>query len=150
MDLDDEAKLKRFIIRVIVTTLSILTILFFVKIWFVNNKSNSSRFKQNAPLSITPLSISLNDVTKYYGKYVVVEGKITKTHNSGKACFLNFVEGYKRYFTAVIFASSFSRFPPNPENYYLNKIVRVTGTIKEYKGSPEIILNSKEYIEVVK
>ncbi|MFH1825167.1 MAG: hypothetical protein ABH873_08110 [Candidatus Firestonebacteria bacterium] len=142
MDLDEGAKLKRFIIRVVVTTLAILIILFFVKIWFFNNKAKTPDFKQQAPISI-----SLNDVTKYYGKYVIVEGKITKTYNSGKACFLNFNVNYRRYLTAVIFASSFSQFPPNPENYYLNKTVKVVGTIKEYQGSPEIILNNKEQIE---
>jgi len=144
VNLDDREKIKRFIIRIIVTTLAILVILFFIKIWFVDNKSNYTSFKQN-----TPLFISLNEVTKHYGKYVIVEGKITKTYNSGKACFLNFDENYKRYLTAVIFASSFPVFPPNPENYYLNKKVRIVGVIKEYQGSPEIILNTKDQIEII-
>lgn len=85
----------------------------------------------------------------YYGEHATVEGMIVATFNSGKACFLNFHPDYKKYFTAVIFASAFSRFPSNPEDFYYGKKVRVTGTIKEYKGKPEIILNDPSQIEVV-
>ncbi|MHA1285651.1 MAG: thermonuclease family protein, partial [Promethearchaeota archaeon] len=66
------------------------------------------------------------------------------------ACFLNFHKNWKRYFTAVIFASDFHKFPPNPEDYYLNKGVKVYGLIKEYQGKPEIILKSPEQIKVIK
>ena len=94
--------------------------------------------------------ISWREAGKYYGQDVTVEGKIVKTYNSGKACFLNFHPDYKRYFTAVIFRSAFDRFPKCPENHYNNKKVRVTGTIKEYNGSPEIILNSPSQIKIIK
>ncbi|MBA7712121.1 hypothetical protein ES703_121091 [subsurface metagenome] len=90
-----------------------------------------------------------DEADKYYGQTVTVTGKIAATHNSGKACFLNFHQNWKRYFTAVIFASDFHKFPPNPENYYLNKEVKVTGFIKEYKGKPEIILKDPSQIVIV-
>ncbi len=93
--------------------------------------------------------ISWKDADKYIGRYVTVEGKIVRTYNSGKACFLNFHPDYKRYFTAVIFKSDFDKFPENPEEYYKDKKVQVIGTIKEYKGSPEIILNSPSQIRVL-
>jgi len=94
--------------------------------------------------------ISWKDAHKYYGQYVTVEGKIVGTYNSGKVCFLNFNSNWKEGFTAVIFASDFYKFPPQPEEYYKNKTVRVTGTIKEYKGKPEIILKDPSQIEIVK
>ncbi|MCK5305708.1 MAG: OB-fold nucleic acid binding domain-containing protein [Candidatus Omnitrophica bacterium] len=94
--------------------------------------------------------IGWRDAGKYYGQNVTIEGKIVKTYNSGKACFLNFHPDYKRYFTAVIFRSAFDRFPECPENHCKNKKVRVTGTIKEYNGSPEIILNSPSQIKIIK
>lgn len=94
--------------------------------------------------------ISWQEAGKYTGEYLIVEGKVVRSYNSGKACFLNFHPDYKRYFTAVIFASDFSKFPDRPEKHYLNKKVRVSGTIKEYNGAPEIILNSPEQIKIIK
>ena len=152
MDPYSKDQLKIFIIRVSVTTASIILILFLTKTWFfttnniryVNKESQATGLKQE-----TLLNISLKDTSKNIGNYVTVKGKITKSHNSGKACFLNFTEGYTRYLTAVIFASSFNQFPSNPEQYYLNKTVNVIGTIKEYEGSPEIILNHQDQIQIV-
>jgi DNA/RNA endonuclease YhcR with UshA esterase domain len=90
-----------------------------------------------------------DEADKYYGQTVTVTGKIVATHNSGKACFLNFHQNYTKYFSAVIFASDFSKFPPNPENYYLNKDVKVTGLVREYQGKPEIILKEPSQIAIV-
>ncbi len=96
-----------------------------------------------------PLVISWEDADRYYGQYVTVEGIVVATYNSGKACFLNFHRNWKRYFAAVIFASSYDKFPPRPESAYLKKKVRVTGVIKEFKGKPEIIVSNPAQIEIV-
>ncbi|MEO0106741.1 MAG: thermonuclease family protein [candidate division WOR-3 bacterium] len=93
--------------------------------------------------------ISWQDAEKYYGKIKTVEGRIVATNNTGKVCFLNFHKDWKRYFTAVIFASDFYKFPKNPEDYYLNRKVRVTGLIKEYQGKPEMVLKSPNQIIIV-
>lgn len=100
-------------------------------------------------LSFAEQLIQENEAHKYYGQNVIVEGTIVKTYNSGKTCFLNFHEDYKKHFTAVIFKSDYSKFPANPEEYYLSKKVKVTGVIKEYKGKPEIILKSPEQIKII-
>ena len=75
-----------------------------------------------------------------------MEGVIVASKNTGKVCYLNFDMDYKRYFTAVIFASDFSKFPPSPENHYLNKKARVRGIPKEYQGKSEIILKNPSQI----
>ncbi|HEC77508.1 MAG TPA: thermonuclease family protein [candidate division WOR-3 bacterium] len=93
--------------------------------------------------------ISWLDAAKYYGQIKTVEGKIVLTNNTGKVCFLNFHADWKRYFTAVIFAGDFDKFPRHPEDYYLNKRVRVRGLIKKYRDKPEIILKSPEQIKVI-
>jgi len=93
--------------------------------------------------------IQWNEAHNYFGKTVTVKGKIVSTYNSGKACFLNFHPDYKKYFTAVIFRSSFNYFPSNPEDYYYGKEVLVTGKIKKYKGKPEIILNEQSQIKII-
>jgi micrococcal nuclease len=93
--------------------------------------------------------ISWRDAEQYYGQTRTVEGKIVASNNTGKVCFLNFHKDWRRYFTAVIFASDFDVFPAHPEDHYLNRVVRVKGLIKEYRGKPEIILKSPSQIEIV-
>ena len=71
------------------------------------------------------------------------------TRSTGKVCFLNFSQNWKTDFTAVIFASDFPKFPPNPEIYYKGKRVRVTGRVQEYQGKAEIILRAARQIVLV-
>jgi micrococcal nuclease len=88
----------------------------------------------------------------YYGKEMVVEGKIVATYRSKtNTVFLNFEKPYPNHcFTGVIFSSDQYKFVQNPENYYLNKTVRIKGQIKEYQGKPEIILKIPDQIEIGK
>jgi hypothetical protein len=85
----------------------------------------------------------------HIGKYMSVEGKIVRTHNSGKACFLNFHNNWTRYFSLVIFDNVFHRFPETPEKYYLDKLVRVRGKIKMYRGRSEMVVDSPEQIDII-
>ena len=98
--------------------------------------------------SKTPV-IWYKEAKLYIGKEVTVEGTVVASYNSGKAVFLNFERDYKKSFTAVIFASDFNKFPDAPESAYLNREVRVSGTVKEYQGKAEIILNSPEKIKII-
>jgi micrococcal nuclease len=47
----------------------------------------------------------------------------------------------------VIFGPDRSKFPDAPELYYKNKKICVTGTIKQYKGVPEIIVTDPSQIK---
>ncbi|UCD20065.1 MAG: thermonuclease family protein, partial [candidate division WOR-3 bacterium] len=93
--------------------------------------------------------IPWDEADNYYNETKIVEGKIVASNNTGKVCFLNFHRDWRRYFTAVIFASDFDKFPPHPESHYLNRRVRVKGLIKEYRGKPEIILKNRSQIEII-
>jgi len=93
--------------------------------------------------------ISWRQAAKHINEFVTVEGTIVRTHNSGKACFLNFHPNWRQTFSAVIFARSFPAFPPRPEDFYRGKQVRVKGVVVEYEGRPEIILESPDQIEVL-
>lgn len=95
------------------------------------------------------VEIAWDRADEYYGREVIVTGRIVRTHNSGKACFLNFHNNFKRYLTAVIFASDYDKFPAAPEECFLDKEVRVRGKVKEYQGKPEIVLKKAEQIEIV-
>ncbi len=104
--------------------------------------------KENAEKKKPPISWA--DAGKHIGERCTVEGKIFSAYNSGKACFLNFNKDYNHHLTVIIFSADFDRFPLHPENYYYGKDVLVSGYIKEYKGKPEIVLESLKQIEVLK
>lgn len=90
---------------------------------------------------------------KYLGRELIVEGKIVDTYRDLKSntVFLNFEKPYpNQCFTGVIFSSDLYKFVQNPEDYYLNKTVRIMGEIKEYQGRPEIILEDPFQVEVAK
>ena len=153
---------KKFLVRLAATVAAVVLVMYLAKVWFVDqrradlhsqappNGQVDTSFRESRKPAGTVQVISWQDAAKHYGEYATVEGTIVGTHNSGKACFLNFHPDYNRYFTAVIFASAFSQFPKNPENYYSGKRVRVSGYIKEYNGKPEIILNDLRQIEILK
>ena len=88
----------------------------------------------------------------YYGKEVIVEGKVVDAYLSKKNnVFLNFGEPYpNQCFSAVIFSSDLPKFGENPEKYYNQKTLRIQGRIQEYQGKPEIILKDPSQIEVGK
>jgi len=144
---------KKFLTRLAATALTVILVMFIAKALFFSGQSSTfpvATFEvPRAPSKGTSKAISWQDAGKHYGEYCTVEGTIVATHNSGKACFLNFHPNWRKYFTAVIFANRFSVFPAKPEEYYRGKKVRVTGYVKEYQGKPEIILESPQQIEIV-
>ena len=92
--------------------------------------------------------IDWSDADNYYNQYVIIEGIIVDTYNSGIVCFLNFHLDYQ-YFTAVIFACDIPGFPYPPDTYYLGKKVQIIGIIREYKNSPEIIVKTPDQIKIL-
>lgn len=94
--------------------------------------------------------IEWSEAEKYYHKTVSVEGKIVRTHRSKKVCFLNFDPDYRHTLSGVIFSSDIPKFPESPERFYLQKKVRITGLIKQYKGAPEIIIKDPKQIEILR
>lgn len=90
---------------------------------------------------------------KYLGRELIVEGKVADTYHALKSntVFLNFEKAYpNQCFTGVIFSSNLYKFIQNPEDYYLNKTVRIMGEVKIYEGRPEIILEDPLQIEIGK
>jgi len=90
-------------------------------------------------------------------KVVTVEGVIVRTYyaqkSKGKPTFLDFHDPYEEYFICIIWEedrqSFVEEFPPNPESYFLDRKVRVEGTIEIYEGAPEIILSDPSQIRIV-
>jgi len=105
-------------------------------------------------------------------KIVIVEGAIVKTYYAkgakGQPTFLDFHDPYEGYFKCIIWKEDkqsgepirgkfIEAFPPNPETYFLNKQVRIKGTINVYHRwknkvclcEPEIILHDPSQIWIV-
>lgn len=93
--------------------------------------------------------IPWTEAARYLERKAAVEGTVVATHNSGRACFLNFDQNWRGKFHCVIFASAFPDFPPAPEEHYRGKRVRVTGKIKEHNGAPQIVLERPAQIEIL-
>ena len=104
--------------------------------------------------------ISWEEAGSYIGQNKVVEGIVVGTYyatdTKSQLTFLDFHKPYQGYFKCIIWGRDREKFvkefPPNPETYFLNKRVQVTGLIEEYpKGSgvPEIVLRAPSQIKVV-
>jgi PKD repeat protein len=104
--------------------------------------------------------ISWEEAASYIGQHKVVEGIIVGAHyaadTKSQPTFLDFHKPYQDYFKCVIWGRDrekfIEKFPTNPESYFLNKHVQVTGLLEEYpKGSgiPEMILSDPSQIKVI-
>ena len=73
----------------------------------------------------------------------------TKVLDGNGMTFLNLGAEYPNSpLTIVIYSDSLGNFDNKPADYYKGKNICVGGKIKMYKGKPEIIINSKQSIQV--
>lgn len=96
-------------------------------------------------------SISTKEASNYIGQTKIVCGKVVSTYyarsSSGAPTFLNLDRPYpNNVFTAVIFEENRSNFRGQPEKVYKYKKICVAGLITEYKGIPQIVLESDSQI----
>lgn len=102
--------------------------------------------EENTQLIIIPTC----QAKQYLKKQIIVQGKIEDSYLlKDKAVFLNLGGKYPDHcFTAVIWSDAWNSFPLNPNEYYLNKVVRISGIVEEYNGKPQIILKNMQQIEI--
>jgi len=93
--------------------------------------------------------IPWQEAHQHLGKRMAVEGRIVRSYNSGRACFLNFAEDWKGKFHGVIFASSFPEYAGPPEQLFLDKRIRLIGKISEHQGAPQIVIEEPRQILVL-
>lgn len=141
---------KLYAVRVLVTLAAVLACAYCIRIWYFNNRGAAAIIEQHTAAAAPHQIIAWQDAGSYYRSYVTAEGIIAASHKTDKVCLLNFHKDYSKYLTLVIFSSAFSRFPENPDKYYLNKTIRVSGVVKEYNGKPEIIISDPAQIVEVK
>lgn len=76
---------------------------------------------------------------EHVGEEVTVEGRVVATHSSQLATVIAFNANFAG-FTAKILAGDRPKFPPDLEQRYRDKLVRVSGQVTEYRGKPEMTL----------
>lgn len=102
--------------------------------------------------------ISWEEAGSYIGQNQVVEGIVVSAYyaadTKSQLTYLDFHKPYENYFKCIIWGRDrdkfLKEFPPNPETYFLNKHVQVTGLIEEYpksSGVPEMVLKDPSQIE---
>jgi len=99
-------------------------------------------------------AISWKEATGHVGENGTVQGPVVSavcaTSSSGEPTFLNIGLDYRDpgRFTALIWGENRDPFPEPPEQAYAGKTVCVTGSIDEYQGVAEIIVDSPSQIQV--
>jgi hypothetical protein len=98
--------------------------------------------------------VSWTQASNHIGQHVTVEGTIVHIYYYffqfyyDGAYFLVFHQPGQGYFYAVILSSDSGNFKCTIINFYLNKVVRITGTIQLWHGAPLIVVSGPSQIEV--
>jgi DNA/RNA endonuclease YhcR with UshA esterase domain len=100
-------------------------------------------------LAAGPGAIHPAEAAKHVGKEVTVEGVVAQVSDlAGEPIFLNFGGRYPdQVFAAVVLAVN-RRWFPHPEKWE-GKTVRVSGTVRLYRGKPEIVLSDPKQLVAV-
>jgi len=95
--------------------------------------------------------INTCEAEDYINKKVIVEGRVAGILRDLKKNILSLNLGHpypKTCLNLIITNDYIDNFKNNPENYYINNIVRVQGTIEKGERIPQIILKSPQQIEI--
>lgn len=108
--------------------------------------------------AVSPASaetITASEAKYHIGEFQRVQGVIVSTfyatNTNRKPTFLNMDKPYpNNIFTVLIWGADRKNFPHPPETFYNNKKVIVEGVISQYKGVPQIIVQTPSQITVIK
>ena len=94
-----------------------------------------------------PKRIGVTEAAKYYDEEMTVTGKVAQVIIRPTVAFLNLDQsGPNSPFTTVIFQDNLAGF--GDLQRFKNQAVEISGTVTEYHGKPEIILESTNQIKV--
>ncbi|MEL7087150.1 MAG: hypothetical protein AAGL98_01710 [Planctomycetota bacterium] len=86
----------------------------------------------------------------YVGQRITVTGTVVDTYNHrGEVCFLNFSKEWRGKFYIPVFDEAFADLPAPPEKFFLNKTIRVTGTVTLHRNRPNIEVQNIKQIKIV-
>jgi TonB family protein len=95
--------------------------------------------------------VPLAEIDKFVGDSVTVSGKVVTTKlvssSPTSPIMLNLGAAYpNQLLTLLIEDKNREMFNGSPENYYLNKEIRVKGRVELYMGKPQIVVQNKDQI----
>jgi DNA/RNA endonuclease YhcR with UshA esterase domain len=100
-------------------------------------------------------AIPWNEAGSHIGEAATIEGPVIAAvyanTSNGEPTFLNVGRDYPDpdRFTVVIWGADRGNFEPAPEDQYSGQTVRVTGTVVDYQGLPQIEVATPSDIETV-
>ena len=91
--------------------------------------------------------LSIDSAGAHIGEKVIICSEVFGVKSTDKVTFINLGAAYPNSpLTIVIFAKDVSNFKESPVSLYSNKKICVTGTLKDYKGKPEIVVTTPDEI----
>ena len=87
----------------------------------------------------------------YLGRVVTVEGRVVglgRTRDGG-IHFLNFVPDWRGQFCMVVFADLAETLQGGVAGTFLDRLVRVTGQVEDYRGRPQIKIRAMDQVEFI-
>ena len=116
---------------------------------FLNAQKEARRYKKGLWAGAAENIISGSEAKENIGMIRVVETEVIDTYLSEQVLILNCKDNFK----AVVFRDNLAYFPKafmrSPDTHLKHKTIRVHGVIKDYKDSPEIVLNDPSQLEIV-
>jgi len=100
-----------------------------------------------APAVAGEQPISASVASLFVGEEKVVEDTVTAAARDGNVVRLRLGKP-PRDLSVVLIIGLLSKFPADPERYYLGKPVRVAGVIRNFRGATEMEINDPARIEV--
>lgn len=103
----------------------------------------------------TSTSVPWDEARGRFGETLSVQGPVVSTHfaatSNGQPTFLNLGVDYpdQGRLQVVIFGDARGAFSVPPEAMYEGKTIVVTGTVEDYKGVSEIIVDSPDDIAIL-
>lgn len=99
------------------------------------------------------IRISAIEADDHIGKVAEVCGEVASTDYlpgiKGEPTFLNLGRtNPDQYFTAVIWGNSRDKWPGLPEEQYDNREICVSGMIERHEGTPQIIVERPDQVEI--
>ena len=124
-------------------------LIFLVGLSFAGGVFAAETGKTNATAKVEEtIKCTAAEAKNHIGAKATVTGTVAEIHQTASVVGLNFEKPYpENVFTAVIFARNTNQFPEVGK--LKGKTVEVTGSIKEYRNKPEIILESTNQLKVI-
>lgn len=112
-----------------------------------------------SPIGRTPDDLPIvpwDQARQYVGQTIAAQGRIVSSRNIGDFTFLNFDRDWRDKFYIVIYREAYDDIPGNPEGYYMNKTIRVTGEVVLWKSNdpqtpdrPQIQVHDASRIQIL-